>query len=308
MKKFSAEGILFLITLIWGATFVIIKSALQDISPMLFISFRFTLSALILSPLIKYLIIPEAKQLIKDGIFLGILYFISFASQTAGLKFTSATKSGFITGTFVIFIPIFQFLIDKKIPGKGSLFGISLASAGLIFLSSKGTSFFEVFREIGSDFNIGDFLTIICAIFVALYMIYLDKISKKHDHKPLAFLQIATTSILSISAFIILTSVNVEEAKLQLNGNVISALLYTSLLATVLATFFQTKYQKKVTPTKAGIIFSFEPVFAAVTAFFVLNEKISNFGFIGCILIFSGLIITEVFDHTGHNKKRIENE
>jgi len=294
MKRFSAEGILLLITLIWGVTFVIIKSALQDISPMLFISFRFTLSALILSPFIKNLFNPGAKQIIKDGIFLGFLYFASFATQTAGLKFTSATKSGFITGTFIIFIPLFQFLIEKRIPGKGNFIGIFLAFTGLIFLSAKGTSFFEVFNEMGSGFNEGDFLTIICAIFVALYIIYLDKISKKHDYKSLAFLQIGTTSVCSISAFIIFSLTGLEETKLQLNENVVSALLYTSILATVFATFYQTKYQKKVTPAKAGIIFSFEPIFSALFAFFILNEKISNFGLLGCFLIFSGLIATEV--------------
>jgi drug/metabolite transporter (DMT)-like permease len=81
-----------------------------------------------------------------------------------------------------------------------------------------------------------------------------------------------------------------------LNKDVIFAVIYTSLLATILTTTLQTKFQKYTTPAKAGIIFSFEPIFASVVAFFLLSEKISNFGFIGCIFIFCGLLISEVVD------------
>jgi drug/metabolite transporter (DMT)-like permease len=300
MKKYLSEGALLLNTIIWGATFALIKTALNDISPMMFISFRFTLAALLLLPIYKSVLKVLNKQLLIQGVFLGLLYFLGFASQTIGLKYTTATKSGFITGTFVVFTPIFQVFIEKRMPGKGSLIAIVLVIAGLVLLSSKGESLLDVFNEIGTNFNIGDFLTLICAIFFALYLVYLDIISKQHPYMPLVFLQIAVTAIGGILMAGIFSTTGIEEPFYVLNFNVVFAIIYTALLATVLTTILQTKYQKFVTPTKAGIIFSLEPIFAAVLAYMLLTEQISNFGFIGCILIFTGLLASELIDK---NKK-----
>ena len=86
---------------------------------------------------------------------LGLLYFGGFAAQTIGLNYTSATKSAFITGTFVIFTPIFQIIIEKKLPSKGNIIGIILVAGGLIFLSSKGTHFLDIIHELGTNFNVG---------------------------------------------------------------------------------------------------------------------------------------------------------
>jgi drug/metabolite transporter (DMT)-like permease len=296
MKKYFSEGLLLLVTLIWGGTFVIIKIALRDVSPLVFVSIRFSIAAIILLPFVKKAFRNANKELIKSGIILGVIFFLGFATQTIGLKYTSATKSGFITGTFILFTPVFQLLFEKKIPGKGNLLGVLFVIAGLIFLSSRGTSVLDVFSEMGENFNIGDFFTLLCAVFFAMYLVYLDIVSKKFDYMPLVFLQIFLTAVCGIVFSIILSVSGFQAAKFSINGNVIFALLYTAILATIITTILQTKYQKFVTPTKAGIIFSFEPIFAAVLAFFFIDERISSFGFIGCILIFTGLIVTELFD------------
>jgi len=296
MKKYFPEAVLMSITFIWGATFVIIKSALNDISPFLFISVRFLFSTLIFLPFFPRIFTSLNKQVLWGGVLLGLLYFFGFSAQTVGLKYTTATKSAFITGTFVIYIPVFQILIEKRPLKKGAIIGIILTLTGLIFLTSKGDSLLGVFTEISKSFNIGDFFTIICAVFFALYVIYLDIISKKHDYKPLVFLQLAVTGFCGILFALAFSAFGIEELNFSFNYNLLFALLYTSVLATVLATTLQTRYQKYVTPSIAGIIISFEPIYAALFAFFVLNEKISNFGLIGCLLIFSGLLISELLD------------
>jgi drug/metabolite transporter (DMT)-like permease len=303
MRKFTAEGMLFLITLIWGATFVIIKIALQDISPLLFISIRFLLASLILLPFVFKLLLGISKMELYGGLLLGTLYFLGFTTQTIGLKYTTATKSGFITGSFVIFTAIFQSIIEKRIPKKGTVIGITLVVVGLVLLSSKGTSVLNIFLEIGDNFNIGDLFTFFCALFYALYIVYLDIISKKYNYMTLSFMQVAFTSIFGFIFAAIFSFTGIESMKLIFNQNVLFAFIYTSILATALSTTLQTKYQKFVTPATAGIIISFEPIFAAIVAFFVLSEKISNFGFIGCVLIFSGLIVSEAFDRVRDNKK-----
>ena len=296
VKKYLSEGSLLFITIIWGATFVIIKGALSEITPMLFIAVRFTLAAVLLFPFFFRSVLNSSKETIKDGLILGVIYFLGFATQTIGLQYTTATKSAFITGTFVLFTPIFQLIFEKKIPGKGNLIGILFVILGLIFLSSKGENALDVFSEIGSGFNIGDFFTLICAVFFAMYLVYLDISSKKHDYKPLVFIQISLTGLLGIISALFVSATGMQAEKLIINSSLIFAIIYTSVFATIIASTIQTKFQKVVTPTKAGIILSFEPIFSAIFAFFILTEKISNFAALGCILIFLGLIVAEVFD------------
>ena len=296
MRKYFPETMLMMNTLIWGATFVIIKSALMDVSPLLFISLRFFTATLILLPFAFKIFRNINRQIFRDGVFLGLLYFIGFTTQTVGLKYTTATKSAFITGTFIIFTPVFQVLIERRPPAKRVLLGILLALTGLIFLTSKGDSLLGVFSEISESFNIGDFLTLLCALFFALYLVYLDIITKRNDYKPLVFLQIAVTGILGLLFSFLFNGWEIETIEFSFSSSLLFAVLYTSIFATVLTTTIQTKYQKFVTPSVAGIIFSFEPIFAAVFAFFVLNEKISNFGLIGCALIFAGLLVSEMLN------------
>jgi drug/metabolite transporter (DMT)-like permease len=296
MKKYSAESILLIITLIWGATFAIIKLALVNVSPMVFISIRFSFAAILLLPFFLKKSKNISRSAVLSGLLLGVMYFLGFSTQTIGLNYTTATKSGFITGTCVLFTPIFQYVFEKKKPGKGNLIGVFFVLTGLILLSSKGNSILDIFHELGSGFNIGDFFTLLCAVFFAMYIVYLDIISKKYDYLLLVFLQISITAVMGIISVIILSVSGLENIKFMFSGSLIFAFLYTSILATVLTTTFQTKYQKIVTPTKAGIIFSFEPVFSAVIAYYFIHEKISRFSFIGGILIFTGLLVSELFD------------
>ncbi len=291
-----AELMLFINALIWGGTFVLIKESLQNISPMLFLTIRFSIASFLFLPFA----ISSFKYLnsisYKEGSILGLLLFIGFATQTVGLKFTTVTKSAFITGTYVIITPILQTLIEKRIPSIQNILGTILVFIGIILLSSSGTTFNEFINELGSNLNIGDFLTLLCAFFYSLYIIYLDIISPRHNIQYLTFTQIFITAILGLITTFIFSSLKIESVELITNNIVIISLIYTALLATLVTTFIQTKYQREVTPTKAGIIFSFEPVFAAFTAFIFLNETFTFFGILGCIFIFSGLLITELWN------------
>jgi len=296
VTKYKGESALILTTVIWGGTFAIIKTALHSISPMMFLTLRFTTAAIILLPFVYTKLMKMNSYAVKGGLILGFLYFGGFAAQTIGLNYTSATKSGFITGTFIIFTPFFQILMEKKMPGKGNVIGIGLVILGLLFLFSRGTHFLDLFHELGSNFNIGDIFTFVCAFFYALYIVYLDIISKKVDYMPLVFMQVAFTAVSAILFGLVFQFTGVDQTSFIINKDVILAVVYTSLLATIITTILQTKYQKYTTPSKAGIIFSLEPIFAAIVAYFLLSEKISNFGYIGCIFIFCGLLISEVMD------------
>jgi drug/metabolite transporter (DMT)-like permease len=293
--KYKSEAILILVTFLWGATFVIVKEALNDVSSMAFIAIRFLIAAAILLPFVRSK--KFNKQNLRAGILLGILLFMGFATQTVGLKFTSATKSGFLTGTAVIIVPLLQIIIEKKAPTKGVIIGTILVMLGIAFLSSGGSSLFSLLSDLGSNFNLGEGLTLICALFFALYIIYLDIETSLYDFWTLLFLQIITTAFLSIIFLLVFTETNLEPFKFDLTNNLVWAIFYTSIFATLITTALQTKYQKNVTPAKAGIIFSFEPIFAALFAFFILGEKITNFGYIGASLIMMGLLVSELYEN-----------
>ncbi len=291
---YLGEGALLLMTIIWGGTFVIVKEALNDISSMLFIAIRFSISSLLVSLFLLIKKYKINKKTFLSGIFLGTFLFFGFLFQTAGLKYTSATKSGFLTGSLVVIILFLQ--LEKKIPTKGAIIGTILVFIGIIFLSSGGNSIKNFITEFGNTFNIGDILTLICALFFALHVVYMDIISPKHEFWILFFSQLIGVSIFSFITSLIFHFTSLEFYRINLTTNLWIGIMYTSLLATCVNFGLQTKYQKVVSPTKAGIIYSFEPVFAAIFAFFLLNEKFSNFAVLGSSLIFLGLIVSEIFD------------
>jgi len=172
-----------------------------------------------------------------------------------------------------------------------------LVLIGISFLSSGGSSILSLLNDIGTNFNLGDFLTLICALFFALYIIYLDIETSKHDFWILLFLQFITATFLGGISLFVFSAVNLEPIKVDLTQNLIFAIAYTSIFATLIATALQTKYQKNVTPAKAGIIFSFEPVFSAIFAFLILGEIITNFGYLGAALIMLGLLVSELYEY-----------
>lgn len=296
MKKYFGESALLLNTIIWGATFALIKGALDDSSPMIFVALRFGLAALLLFPFIYKQLFRVDKQTLIAGSILGIFFFSGFATQTIGLNYTTATKSGFITGTFVVFIPILQLIIERRRPRWFNIVSILLVLIGLILLSTKGEYFLDLLDELGSDFNIGDFLTLLCAILFAFQVVYVDVFTKKHPYMPMVFMQLFITGLGGMFFALLFSVFNIETIKLTFNSGLIFAVLYTAIFASILATVIQLRYQKIVSPTKAGIIYSFEPIMASMFAYFLLSEKISNFGLAGGLFIFIGLLFSELFE------------
>ncbi len=295
MKKYNGEAALLFNTLIWGGTFALIKNALSDVSTMLFLGLRFGIASLIFLPFVyKYLVKTNLKTILAGSV-LGLFYFSGFAAQTFGLNLTTATKSGFITGTFVVFIPILQLIIEKRKPKWFNILGVLLVLFGLVLLSSKGENALDFIRQLGSDFNLGDLLTLLCAILFAFQVVYVDVFTKKYDYLPMVFVQLLITGVGGFILSYVFSISSLEAVKFTLNTNVVTAILYSAIFASIIATVIQLKFQKLVTPTKAGIIYSIEPIFAAVFAYFLLSEKISNFGLAGCVLIFIGLIVSELF-------------
>jgi drug/metabolite transporter (DMT)-like permease len=282
MSRFSkAELVLLSITFVWGGTFAVVKFALNSVSPLTFVAIRFGIASIVFPLVYRRNYLAIDKKTLMGGLFLGFLLMIGFAFQTFGLKYTTSSKSAFITGLLVAFTPIAQAVIERKIPSRGNLIGVALVAVGLYLLTSPR----------GQGLNIGDVLTLFCAISYAIYIVYLDVFSKKHDVSKLTLLQLAVTCILAIAA-----APFFEKIEVHFTSGLIWALLYTSILATVFSTYLQTKYQRETTPVKAALIFSMEPVLANIIAFFAFGEFVGYVGAVGGVIIVAGLLASELLD------------
>lgn len=280
-QRARSELILVLCTLIWAATFPVAKQGLRDASPIVFITLRFWIALIILYPFCHSEVLRMSGRTAKRGAILGIILFAGFLTQTVGLQFTTASKSAFITGLLVVFTPIFQWILEGQPPKAGNIVGVVLVSCGLFLLTAPQ----------GAGFNVGDALNFGAALFYALYLVYLDIITRAHSILQLTFLQIGVTALLASSSSIVL-----EKPYLHWTPNLFLALGYLSVLATLLALYLITKYQRHTTPTRSAVIFSLEPLFAAIFSYLLLDEKLGMVGLAGGGIILTGLLVSELSD------------
>jgi len=278
----KADLSLIFIVMIWGTTFPLMKIALGNVKPFYFISLRFITAFIVLTLILNTRLKKINWRTFKIGSFLGLWLFFGFAFQIYGLQFTTASRSGFITGLSVIIVPVLSIFILKDKPTLSSWLGVLLALIGMYFLTG--------FTEAG--FNIGDLLTFFCAVSIAMQIVFLSKYIIKEDPLVITWLQITTVMVLGtiISFF--------ESASGTLTINNYAVIIYTGIFATALAIFVQSRAQQFTTSTHAGLIFSLEPVFGAIFSFLILNERLSTMGMIGAVLIFSGIILSEIGNKT----------
>lgn len=288
-KSLFADISLLLVAFIWGATFVLVQNAISLLPPHSFNAVRFLLAALLLG---SWLFILERKQLallnkkiLFSGVIIGLWLFMGYAFQTVGLLYTTSSKAGFITGLSVVMVPLFSILLLKQRPSRNAIIGVLVATVGLYLLTMTDMA----------ALNKGDLFVFFCAIGFAMHIIFTGKFSKEYPTLLLTVIQIGTVAVCSaVFAFIF------EDYKLALNPSVLFssdvflALFITSVFATALAFFAQTKFQKFTTPTRVALIFAMEPVFAAATAFVWIQERLSTSAMIGCLLIFAGMIFAEI--------------
>lgn len=224
-------------------------------------------------------------KLWKNGLILGFFLFLGFSFQTVGLEFTSASKSGFITGSNLVIIPFAQYFILKIKPGSENLVGALIVLIGLYILS-------EAFYI---DPNIGDLMTLFCAVFFAIHLVLLNKYTNSENFLYMTFGQFFSMTVMSL-IFTFLYDENFKGgAFIFLNTELIITLIYTSFVSTLLSILLITKYQNMTTPLRAGIIYSMESIFAAIFAFIVLNEILNFNQLIGAAIMFTGLIISEFY-------------
>ncbi|WP_035040641.1 DMT family transporter [Desulfovibrio sp. X2] len=277
-----ANGLLLLTAAIWGAAFVAQRVGMEHIGPMAFNGIRFTLGALALLPLAARSAGTAERPLGRRGALLvslaaGCVLFLGASLQQWGIVYTTAGKAGFITGLYVILVPLLGLWFGQR-PGIGCWIGALLAVAGLYLLSVEG------------DFSMqwGDVLVLISALFWAVHVLLVGAVSPRMNPVRFAMAQYAVCALLSlVSAFFL------EETTLSGVTAAAVPILYGGLMSVGVAYTLQVVAQRDAHPAHAAIILSLEGAFAALAGWLLLDEVIPLRGLVGCGLMLAGMLAAQ---------------
>lgn len=302
--QLKANILLLLTAAIWGLAFVAQKVGAEHVGAFTYNGIRFALGSISLIPLILFLNKKKGeneetknndrdslKLTVKAGIIAGCALFIATSLQQMGVMGTTAGKAGFITGLYMVIVPILGLFLKQKV-NKSTWIGIVIAIIGLYLLS------------INEDFSIsnGDLLVLIGSVGWAIHILLIDNFTKKIDPLKLSSIQFATCSILSLVMAIIFEDINM----VGISGAMVS-ILYGGLLSVGVAYTLQVVAQKNAKPSHAAILLSMESVFGALGGAMFLGERIGTRGLVGCILIFIAIIISQLKPSEKGSKDMVEN-
>lgn len=289
-SRLLAEAILVTVTVFWGGTFPVVKDAVAEVPVLCFLWMRFALAAGLLAVLSGRGLATLDRRGVRNGVFLGILLFLSYLFQTLGLERTSASNAGFLTGLNVVWVPLLVGPLLNKRPSSGAKAGVAFAVAGLLLLTG----------HLPWKMSAGDALVVLCSVFVALHILGLDALTRGYDGRALAFVQIATMAVLSLAGNLAFEPVTWPALW---TPSLTGALLVTAVFATVYAFWAMTTFQRWTTPTRAALIYTLEPVFAALFSVLLAGERLTVTAWIGGALIVLGMGTAEVWPN-GHAEPR----
>ena len=285
-KHFRADLALGFTALIWGATFVVVKDALADVSVFMYIAVRFALAAVVMAIFFHRSLRGLTRSSVWAGAQIGFFMFAGYAFQTTGLKFTSPSKAAFITGSSVVIVPLLLAIFSKRRVNAWIWAGALAALAGLYFLTVPPEGF--------GGLNRGDPLVLGCAVMFAVHMIFISRYVQQHSVGALAVIQVATTAILASIGLPILAATRWEPPRFVWSGTLVFAILITAIGSTAIGFSFQTWAQQYTSPTHTAILISLEPVFAAITSWLLAREHLGGRVLLGAALIFAGILLAEL--------------
>jgi len=280
-----AEAALVVNTFIWGTTFVVVKQALHDVSPVLFLALRFTLATAALLVLFRgsWSHPRNPRWSLAGGALAGVFLFSGYAFQTIGLQYTTAPKSAFLTSLTAVMTPLLAAIVYRSRPRALEIGGVLLATGGMALMTlptAPGATM---------AINRGDLLTLGCAVMFAFQIILMGRAMQKHRFEGIATVEAITCAVLMFISVPVL-----EHAHAVWSSRVIWAILVTGLLGTGAAFTIQAWAQQFTPPTHTALIFLLEPVFAWMTSYIVLHERLGIRAGVGALLILGGIVVSEL--------------
>ncbi len=296
-KQVRADGILILVTLCWGVSYLLMDISLEELDPFTLNAFRF-LGAFAIAALVSFKKIRTVnKTTLKYSLLVGFALVFVYIGATFGVKYTSLSNSGFLCALTVVFTPILAWLFFKKAPGKKLTFVVILCFIGIALLT------------LGDDFSInmehlkGDMLCLMCAVAYAADLLLTEKAvsHEEVDAYNLGVFQLGVTGALNLIMALI-----VETPQAPQTMEVWSAVIFLSVFRTGVAFVLQPVAQQYTTASHVGVIFTLEPVFAAVVAYFFAGEILSFKAYLGAALMLASIFIMEIDFKTLKKKKKAE--
>lgn len=296
--KLRAYLLMTFVVAVWGCTFVLIKGALTDATPAAFNLIRMTLAFALLAVAYHRSWRTIRRADIGAGAVVGLCLAAGYQFQTTGLARTTPSKSAFITGLVVVLVPLFSIVPALRLPGAraprwNAFLGAALAFVGILFLTSPtslaASSALSSFLPDLSSINLGDVLTFGCSIGFAFHCIALGHVSPRIPFQPLAILQVGFCTL-----FMAVSLPFIEHPHVHFTARLITALVIAAALATAAAFSIQSWAQSILPSTHTALLLTLEPVFAWITSFLIMGERLGLRPASGAILILIGIAITEL--------------
>ena len=275
-RRVLAELGLFYAAAVWGATFFVVKGVLDDVDAIWLVGYRFLLAGALLA-LIVTIRGRSLRRRWRPAIALGVLLWLLYVPQTLGLKYTTASNSGFITGLFVAFVPLFLATIFRRRPTTIEVVASAVSLAGLWVLTGGL-----------SDINLGDILTLGAAMTYALHLLYVDRFMKAGADPWV----IACQQFLVVGGLSVVTGLVLNLPFRVAGSGAVWTIIFLAAFPTLLAFVCQMTGQKAVSPLRVSLIFALEPVFAAAFAWTLGGEAFVTRRALGGLLIFLALVLS----------------
>ncbi|QSV46248.1 DMT family transporter [Geobacter benzoatilyticus] len=266
----KATAMLILTTVMWGGSFLFTKIGMREIPPLQFYFFRFALAAFLMG----VICIPRLTRLNRDTVRRGALVGLALASANLmfvlGVSGTTISRAGYLNNLFVLFVPLLSFLFWRERLDRITAGGIAVALVGLWFLASGGAE----------GFNRGDLLSTICAVFIAGQIIAVSRVLRDDDVYLVTFVQFATVALVGA-----LVTMVMPWPPFTMGASGAWSLVYCAIFPTIICFTLQNAFQRYTTPTRAGLIYTLDPIWSMLAGVFILGERLTPQELAGCMLI-----------------------
>lgn len=266
---------LVLTTLFWGGSFLFTKIGLATIPPIHFVAMRFGLATLIMFIIASGRLKKLNRQTIRRGATVGLALGITNLVFVFGVSGTTISRAGILNNLFVLFIPLLAKFIWRDRIGGANIVGIIMAVWGIILLAGGG-----------SGFNKGDMFSTLCAFFIAVHILTVSKVLTGNDDIYL----ISLVQFFVVAILAGLLALIVPQPQYQLSGKALGSIIYCAILPTVFCFTLQNAFQRYTTATRAGLIYTLDPVWSLLAGFFILGERLSVGEIAGCGLLFAAVL------------------
>jgi drug/metabolite transporter (DMT)-like permease len=285
-SRLRADLTLAACSFLWGSTFVVVKNALDHSSVFLFLAVRFTLAAILMAAFRHHALRNLKREELVAGAALGTFMFAGYAMQTAGLQYTTPAKSGFVIGSSVVMVPLLLGVFWGHRLTHWVYAGATAAALGLYYLTVPIEGILHL--------NRGDLLTLGAALFYAVHIILVSEYTRRHSVAALGVLQVFACGALAWVFAGTASAARLQALRFEWRWELLTGILICAVLATAVAFSMQFWAQQYTTPSHAAILFTLEPVFAVITSYLLIHERLGGRSMIGAVLVFAGILIAEL--------------